>query len=99
MRLGARWQAGSAPHAGVPDALHAAISEQEAAHPEAVAWTLTWLEGRPRCELDGGPQHGGALVTMSASGEVEVWPRPRDATATGHTATDDEDADDDDWLV
>ncbi|WP_240422988.1 Fe-S oxidoreductase [Leucobacter sp. wl10] len=52
MQLGARWAAGSPPHRGVPPELHRAIAEQEAAHPEAGSWTLTWLEGRPRCALD-----------------------------------------------
>ncbi|WP_416446818.1 hypothetical protein AB3K78_05735 [Leucobacter sp. HNU] len=28
------------------------ISAAEQQYPEASAWTLTWLEGRPRCALD-----------------------------------------------
>lgn len=58
MRLGARWQAGEAPHPSVPPELHDAIAAQEAAHPDAASWTLTWLEGRPRCSLED-------LVTVS----------------------------------
>ena len=52
MRMGARWAAGSPPHPGVPAALHPAIAAQEARHPGASSWTLTWLENRPRCALD-----------------------------------------------
>lgn len=52
MQLGARWRVGDPPHRSVPASLHSAIQEQELAHPSAGAWTLTWLEGRPRCALD-----------------------------------------------
>ena len=52
MRLGARWLVGETPHHAVPVALHEVIAEQERNHPGAQAWTLTWLEGRPRCQLD-----------------------------------------------
>lgn len=52
MRLGARWLMGEAPHHAVPTEIHGVIAEQERSHPEAKAWTLTWLEGRPRCQLD-----------------------------------------------
>lgn len=65
MRLGARWRVGDPPHSSVPVSLHDAIAAQEAAHPGASAWTLTWLEGRPRLDLD-------ELVTvaLAATGEV-----------------------------
>ncbi|GAB2553108.1 hypothetical protein GCM10027033_07900 [Leucobacter ruminantium] len=52
MQLGSRWAAGAEPHRAVPPQLHRLIAEQEAAHPDAASWTLTWLEGRPRCALD-----------------------------------------------
>ncbi|UOR03107.1 Fe-S oxidoreductase [Leucobacter allii] len=65
MQLGARWAAGSPPHRGVPAALHGEIAAQEAAHPRASAWTLTWLEGRPRCALD-----DAIVVTLDRSGAV-----------------------------
>lgn len=82
MRLGARWRVGDPPHPGVPESLHREIAAQEHAHPDADAWTLTWLEGLPRCELDD-------LVTveLTASGDVRV---------TGADESDPDD--DDDWL-
>ncbi|WP_053353053.1 hypothetical protein [Leucobacter musarum] len=65
MQLGARWQTGATPHRGVPPLLHAAIAHQESAHPNADSWTLTWLEGRPRCVLD-----DLAFVGLDARGRV-----------------------------
>lgn len=67
MQLGARWAAGSAPHRGVPEALHAEIAAQEARHPDEHSWTLTWLEGRPRCALG-----DAVVVALDASGGIEV---------------------------
>lgn len=67
MQLGARWNVGDAPHRSVPPTLHSLIEQQERAHPEARSWTLTWLEGRPRCALD-----DLALVTLDASGVAVV---------------------------
>lgn len=52
MQLGTRWRVGQPPHASVPSALLPMISAAEQQYPEASAWTLTWLEGRPRCALD-----------------------------------------------
>ena len=90
MRLGARWQVGDAPHASVPSALHAVIAEREAANPTATSWTLTWLEGRPRCELDTGES-----VELNAAGEIQVVQR-----AVGDEGRIDGivDSEDDDWL-
>ena len=82
MQLGARWRVGDAPHRGVPPELHAVIAEQEALHPEAGSWTLTWLEGRPRCALDG-------LVLVTLDG-VETLRGASD----GEPSADE----DDDWL-
>lgn len=65
MQMGARWQAGEPPHRSVPSELHEAIAEQEALFPDASSWTLTWLEGRPRCALD-----TVALLTLDASGQA-----------------------------
>lgn len=56
---------GTPPHPSVPVTLHAGIAAMEAAHPDASAWTLTWLEGRPRCLLD-----DVVIVTLDASGTV-----------------------------
>ena len=88
MQLGVRWQAGEPPHRSVPSSLHGLIAQQEAAHPHARAWTLTWLEGRQRCALD-----GVSLIELDADGapRVTVPPHPNDFPA--------EDAPDlDDWL-
>ena len=83
MRLGVRWTAGAAPHESVPVVLHDAIAAQEAEHPEASAWTLTWLEGRARCELD-----DLVRVAQAADGSVSV-------VQLGDAP---DEADDDDWL-
>ncbi|MEJ6489192.1 Fe-S oxidoreductase [Leucobacter sp. USCH14] len=101
MRLGARWQTGAPPHRSVPEELHAAIAEQEALHPAAQSWTLTWLEGRPRCVLD-----DVAFVALDVVGRVRTGPvrhdeevadaaRGRDAVGGDAPAADD---DDDEWL-
>lgn len=75
MRLGVRWRAGEPPHRSVPAELHAAIAEQELAHPEAESWTLTWLEGEPRCALDDivvlGPSGVESPPASSTRGELE----------------------------
>lgn len=83
MQLGARWRVGDIPHRGVPPQLHGAIAEQEATYPAASAWTLTFLEGRPRCALD-----DLVIVTLTATGTV--------ASETLGTPEAD---DDDDWLA
>lgn len=84
MQLGARWRSGETPHRSVPDSLHDEIATQEALHPRAEAWTLTWLEGRPRCALD-----DAVIISLTASGEVLVEGELTDV------ATDEAD---DDWL-
>lgn len=84
MRLGARWRVGDPPHPGVPEELHAEIATQDAAHPGAGSWTLTWLEGRPRCALD-----GLLVVTLSPDGDVVL-----DALSSEGAGEDE----DDDWL-
>ncbi|RZT60954.1 Fe-S oxidoreductase [Leucobacter luti] len=101
MQLGARWRVGETPHRGVPPELHAAIAEAEAAHPGAASWTLTWLEGRPRCALDdvlivGLDAAGGVTVRRAGSASAAA----PDASGTDRVglADDDDDDDDDDWL-
>lgn len=84
MQLGVRWRAGDAPHRSVPETLHAEIAAQEALHPEAESWTLTWLEGRPRCALD-----VVVTVTLTASSEILVEDELPDTIAFET---------DDDWL-
>ncbi|WP_336659377.1 Fe-S oxidoreductase [Leucobacter sp. USHLN153] len=100
MQLGARWRVGDPPHRSVPVLLHGAIAEQELAHPKSDSWTLTWLEGRPRCELDDVAYVGVDALGHVLSGSVGAKPgapgsggpadQPGDAGA--------DDADDDDWL-
>ncbi len=67
MRLGARWAVGASPHPSVPRELHGTIAEQEQRHAGAGSWTLTWLEGRPRCALD-----DLVTVTLGAEGGVVI---------------------------
>ena len=99
MQLGARWQAGTPPHRSVPEALHPAIAEQEAQHSAAKSWTLTWLEGRPRCVLD-----DLAFVALDVVGRVRTGPvrsAEEVADALSQRASLDGDAhadEDDDWL-
>ena len=58
MQLGTRWVVGATPPDRMPAAMVAAIAEVEAevadVDTETWRWTLTWLEGRPIVELDGG---------------------------------------------
>ncbi|QZY52075.1 Fe-S oxidoreductase [Leucobacter tenebrionis] len=95
MQLGARWRVGDAPHRGVPPLLHPVIAEQEEAHPDAGSWTLTWLEGRPRCALD-----DLVIVTLDTAGEPRVLPGSSGADhGAGARGTPDGIDDDDDWLL
>lgn len=75
MRIGTRWPAGSEPPAGLPAALVDAIQEfesREFGDVRAVTatahafWTLTWLEGRPVCQLENGPE-----FTIDSNGHVQ----------------------------
>ena len=84
MQLGSRWQAGHAPHPGVPASLHEAIAAAElglgrGSGPESgsapgaaagASWTLTWLEGRPRVELVDGTGTLRADLSLAADGSV-----------------------------
>lgn len=88
MQLGSRWRVNEPPHRSVPFELHETIREQEQQHPHAHSWTLTWLEGRPRCDLD-----GTLIVTLSREGAVQVIP----SSQNGDLEVDDDD--DDDWLA
>lgn len=93
MQVGARWKSGSPPHRGVPEQLHVAIATQEEAYPDAVAWTLTWLEGRPNCRLD-----DVALVTLDENGAVSSTNNASELLVNGETDAGHED-EDDDWLT
>ena len=74
MQLGTRWSVGSPPPERLSEAMKSAIGSIEAARlaePDAAAgswrWTLTWLEGHPRAELDDGTvvreDYDGAILT------------------------------------
>ena len=58
MQLGTRWSVGAEPPARLSDAMKAEIAaveaEREAQDPSMWRWTLTWLEGHPRAELEDG---------------------------------------------
>ncbi len=60
MQLGTRWMVGDEPPSRLPDDLKQAIRDTEAGLPPLaqgeypMRWTLTWLEGRARVELDDG---------------------------------------------
>ena len=76
MQLGARWRVGDPPHRSVPPTLHDSIALQEAQHPGAASWTLTWLEGKPIAELD-----TGVIVTLDEDGEPVARHDPDDGFA------------------
>ena len=92
MQLGARWRVGDPPHRSVPPTLYDSIALQEAQHPGAASWTLTWLEGRPRCALD-----DLVIVTLDAEGRPALISASSEHSIPG-TDPDDDDDDDDDWL-
>lgn len=84
MQLGIRWRAGEKVHHSVPHEMHDAIRTQETEHPDAEFWTLSWLEGRPRCALD-----STLILTIDSAGRVVIEGEP-----SGVTHQDSED----DWL-
>lgn len=101
--MGARWRAGESPHRGVPPVLHEAIAEQEAAHPAASAWTLTFLEGRARCTLDDavtvGLDAAGAVTVEAVQSLTRGGSAPGSGAAPGASIVSGiPDDDDDDWL-
>lgn len=62
MQIGGRWPFGATPPRGLPaDFIDALTTAEAEAPPEqrSGSWTLTWLEGRPVAELDGGLRIGG----------------------------------------
>jgi len=58
MQLGTRWSAGGAPPERLSEAMRSAIRsvevERAALDTSMWRWTLTWLEGHPRAELEDG---------------------------------------------
>jgi hypothetical protein len=58
MQLGTRWSVGAEPPERLSDEMKAAIAsveaERESQDTSMWRWTLTWLEGRPRAELEDG---------------------------------------------
>jgi hypothetical protein len=53
VQLGTRWSVGGEPPSRLGDLMKSAIAASERGH-ESQTWTLTWLEGHPRAELDDG---------------------------------------------
>ena len=72
-------------------ALHDEVARQEGLHPDADSWTLTWLEGRPRCALD-----DLVIVTLDAEGRPALISASSEHSIPGTDPDDDDD--DDDWL-
>jgi hypothetical protein len=58
MQLGTRWSVGDEPPARLSDPMKAQIAsieaEREGNDTSMWRWTLTWLEGHPRAELEDG---------------------------------------------
>lgn len=101
MQLGSRWQAGDAPHPGVPELLHGAIArieKERASEALGASWTLTWLEGRARIELIDGSATVLADVAVAADGSVTERAL-NGAPAASHPNGDEPDDEDDDWLL
>ena len=73
MQLGTRWTFGTPTPARLTGPIVDGIASVEAqirqlkVDASSWRWTVTWLEGRPLCELD-----DGTLVTVDANGVVTV---------------------------
>ena len=73
MQLGTRWTFAQTPPSRLTQPVLDAITEVEAAisalnvDASAWRWTLTYLEGRPICELD-----DGTIVELNADGSVSI---------------------------
>lgn len=87
--MGVRWSTGQPAHRSVSETLVPLVSEQERLHPDARAWTLTWLEGRPRCTLD-----DLLTVTVTPDGTPQLLEH-QEVEWPGEPAIE---PDDDDWL-
>ena len=103
MQLGARWRVGDAPHRSVPPSLFPTIAAQELRFPDASAWTLTWLEGRPRLQLDDAVRVSidakGAVTVHAVDGEAQSGPAGEPGGSAGRAPGLEDDDDDDDWLT
>jgi hypothetical protein len=85
MQLGTRWSVGAEPPARLSDSMKAAILSLETQRQTTVngghndaslwRWTLTWLEGHPRAELD-----DGTIVREDYDGSIIVDTDDRDGT-------------------
>jgi hypothetical protein len=73
MQLGTRWTFGETPPSRLPASVVEGIADVEAeinsltVDASAWRWTLTYLEGRPICELD-----DGTLVSLRSDGRVTI---------------------------
>lgn len=84
MQIGVRWRAGHDPHPRVPRELATVCAQLDHEQPCEGSWTLTWLEGLPRCE-----RSDGTRVLLLANHRVQTL-----APHEGEFY----DEDDDDWL-
>ena len=77
MQLGTRWSVGAPPPERLSDAMKSQIAsvevERESADTSLWRWTLTWLEGHPRAELE-----DGTVVREDYDGSVIVDTDDRD---------------------
>jgi hypothetical protein len=71
MQLGTRWSVGAEPPERLSDEMKAAIASVETERHDRDTslwrWTLTWLEGHPRAELE-----DGTIVREDYDGSVVV---------------------------
>jgi hypothetical protein len=73
IQMGTRWSVGDDAPSRLPQAVTDAIADvegelaEQGVDTEAWNWTLTWLEGKPVCELD-----DGTLVTYDAEADEAI---------------------------
>jgi hypothetical protein len=73
MQLGTRWNVGGEPPSAVPEAMVVAVRavEDELAQESVDAsdwrWTLTFLEGKPRVDLD-----DGTAIRLDDAGRAQI---------------------------
>jgi hypothetical protein len=89
MQIGTRWPAGEPAPARLTAELRQAIKQAEADTGEpGLIWTLTWLEGRPVCEL-------GTVLQVFDTGQKIVVRKLSEPAAFDFETFDETD----DWLT
>ncbi len=98
MQLGTRWRFGGTPPNRLSEPMRESVAaveteriERGCIDPATWYWTLTWLEGRPICELDDDTR-----VTEQADGSIRVV---TNASAAPYPDDLEADLEDDDWLT